>query len=141
MTTDSAEMITGHVDMKTTLVIAEDAPIGVQLWPTVSPEYAKCWTLAKVIRTANSVIWEYEDGKTREFLPGDKVACEFPREILGRGERVEIQDNGRDPSRYEHATIVAAAYRAEEFGYFIRYDNECVVWMRDWYVRSLSTQG
>lgn len=60
-------------------VIAEDAPIGVQLWPTVAPEYAPNFTLARVevVRDVNGtrVRWEYESGSVRWFRPGEQVAC------------------------------------------------------------------
>jgi hypothetical protein len=75
MTTTSAQAAT------TTDVTAEDAPIGIQLWPTTSPEYASNFILESVIvtRTAGTeyVTWIYENGKTRVFAKGEKVACQF----------------------------------------------------------------
>lgn len=68
--------------MKTATVIAKDAPLGVQLWPTTSPEYAPNFTLASVTRELNSdgqefVTWTYQNGKTRMFLVDEVVACMF----------------------------------------------------------------
>lgn len=76
-------------EIETTLVIAEDAPIGMQLWPTVSPKHAPNFTLAAVevvtrkVRDASGtydsshVEWTYENGTTRLFSVGEKVACLF----------------------------------------------------------------
>jgi hypothetical protein len=65
----------------TTTVIAEDAPIGVQLWPTRSPEFAPNFTLAKVITTRTAagecVTWVYENGTERTFAKGEGVACKL----------------------------------------------------------------
>ncbi len=68
--------------MKTTLVIAKDAPLGVQVWPTTSPEYARNFTLASVTRQLapsglEFVIWTYQNGTTRMFMANEEVACEF----------------------------------------------------------------
>jgi hypothetical protein len=61
----------------TTTVAAEDAPLGVQLWPTLSPEFAPQFTLDEVatVRTVNGtyVRWTYQDGKTRQFRVGEQV--------------------------------------------------------------------
>jgi hypothetical protein len=61
----------------TTTVKAEDAPIGVQLWPTRTPAGAVHFTLLQVrtVRTAatHNVVWHYEDGKTRSFRAGEQV--------------------------------------------------------------------
>lgn len=66
-------------------VAAENAPIGVQLWPIVAPGYAHHWTLTSVevitrtLRDASGtyeyaeVVWTYEDGKARTFNPGEQV--------------------------------------------------------------------
>lgn len=66
----------------TTYVIAEDAPIGVQLWPTTSPKYAPNFTLATVaiLRTSTGrhVVWTYESGATRVFFLGERVAVHGP---------------------------------------------------------------
>lgn len=64
-------------------VVAEDAPIGVQLWPTVSPESAPNFTLMEVqtVRRAGGrsyVRWIYENGKERSFDMGERVAVKFP---------------------------------------------------------------
>jgi hypothetical protein len=68
--------------MKTETVKAKDAPLGVQLWPTTSPQYAPNFTLASVIRQLGSngreyVIWQYENGNTRMFLPDEDVAVQI----------------------------------------------------------------
>lgn len=59
-------------------VVAEDAPIGVQLWPTISPEFAPNFTLAEVHTVRNHrgthVRWVYEGGQERFFGIGDEVA-------------------------------------------------------------------
>ena len=64
-----------------TEVIAEDAPIGVQLWPTRAPEYAPNFTLAKVatVRTATGthVEWTYESGSQRFFDLGEAVSVKL----------------------------------------------------------------
>jgi hypothetical protein len=62
-------------------VTAEDAPLGVQLWPTISPEFAKNFTLAEVavVRTATQtyVRWTYESGYKRTFRVGELVAVQL----------------------------------------------------------------
>jgi hypothetical protein len=69
------------ISAATQTVIAEDAPIGVQLWPTRSPEYAPNFTLQSVAiirREARSYVeWTYENGNTRQFELGDQVAVKF----------------------------------------------------------------
>lgn len=63
---------------QTTTVVAEDAPIGIQLWPTRSPEFAPNFTLASVeiVRTEvrRFVRWTYQSGNVRTFDLGEKVA-------------------------------------------------------------------
>lgn len=63
---------------QTTTVIAEDAPIGVLLWPVRAPQYAPNYTIGRVeiIRTANQhfVRWIYESGTERVFQVGEAVA-------------------------------------------------------------------
>jgi len=60
-------------------VIAEDAPIGVQLWPTTSPKFAPNFTLASVATVRNEVrsyvVWTYENGSQRTFEMGEQIAC------------------------------------------------------------------
>ena len=60
-------------------VIAESAPIGVQLWPTRSPEYAPNFTLASVSVIRNEtrpyVAWTYQSGNQRTFNLGEEVSC------------------------------------------------------------------
>jgi hypothetical protein len=64
-----------------TTVVAELAPLGVQLWPTISPEYADNFTLDKVEthRTVNGtmVTWTYRSGTTRVFHAGEEIAVKF----------------------------------------------------------------
>src|SRR5262245_3297238 len=78
-----ADLTTTAVQVKDewaeSFVAAEDAPIGVQLWPTTAPGYAHHWTLVSVevisqkVRDASGtyentqVVWTYEDGKQRRF--------------------------------------------------------------------------
>lgn len=58
-------------------LVAEDAPLGVQLWPTVSPEFAPNFTLASVeiVRDfyGTRVRWTYENGNVRTFDLGEQV--------------------------------------------------------------------
>lgn len=73
----------------TTMITAEDAPIGVQVWPTISPRYAPNFTIAAVeivtrklrdtsgTYETSQVIWTYENGNTRTFDLGERVACEI----------------------------------------------------------------
>ena len=62
-------------------VIAEDAPLGVLLWPVIDPTYAPNFTLASVaiIRDAYGqyVSWTYENGKTRTFQLGEAIAVRY----------------------------------------------------------------
>ena len=59
-------------------VIAEDAPVGVQLWPTIAPQYAPNFTLERVETVRNErgthVRWVYENGTERLFSLGESVA-------------------------------------------------------------------
>jgi hypothetical protein len=61
-------------------VKAEDAPIGVQLWPTRSPKYAPNFTLARVEVMGEGerswVQWTYESGTGRVFALGESVAVQ-----------------------------------------------------------------
>lgn len=71
----------------TQTVTAEDAPLGVQLWPTTTPAGAPNFTLERVeiVRDAyrTFVRWVYESGNTRTFLLGERVAVKIPeRESL-----------------------------------------------------------
>ena len=58
-------------------VVAELAPIGVQLWPTRAPEFAPNFTLqtVEIVRNAygTSVRWTYESGTVRTFEMGESV--------------------------------------------------------------------
>jgi len=70
------------------LITAEDAPVGVQLWPTTHPRYARNYTLesVEVVRrtirdfhgttTVDQVVWNYENGQERTFRLGERVAAE-----------------------------------------------------------------
>jgi hypothetical protein len=64
----------------TASVAAEDAPIGVQLWPTITPESAPAFTLDRVeiVRTETQkyVRWVYQSGTIRVFELGQTVACD-----------------------------------------------------------------
>lgn len=74
---------------QTTTVVAEDAPIGVQLWPTTSLEHAGNFTLASVeviTRTTRdafgssataTVLWTYCNGTQRTFRTGERVAVQL----------------------------------------------------------------
>jgi hypothetical protein len=59
------------------------------------------------------------------------------------GTTVEIEDPSRDPANFAKAVVVAkprdmiAPNRHEQF-HWVRYDNGCVVPVRDWRVRVLS---
>jgi hypothetical protein len=60
------------------LVTAETAPLGVQIWPTTTPDAAPNFTLAEVITfDANDEVyvrWTYKNGNTRVFRLGERVA-------------------------------------------------------------------
>ena len=76
MSTQSAKTQT-----TTDSVIAEDAPIGVQLWPTRSPAYADNFTLmeVQVVRgeVRSYVRWIYRNGNERTFSLGESVAVQY----------------------------------------------------------------
>lgn len=59
-------------------VVAEDAPLGVLLWPVRASQYASNFTLERVemVRTATRtyVRWVYESGRERLFALGETVA-------------------------------------------------------------------
>lgn len=73
----------------TTTVAAEDAPIGIQIWPTTSPKYAPNFTLYAVevitrkfrdvhgTSERTTVEWTYENGNVRIFDLGDQVAVQY----------------------------------------------------------------
>ena len=60
-------------------VIAEDAPLGVQLWPTTDAKYAPNFTLAQVdvvrLPLGKRVVWTYENGSQRTFALGEAIVC------------------------------------------------------------------
>jgi hypothetical protein len=62
----------------TTTVKVEDAPIGVQIWPTIAPEFAPNFTLDRieVVRTEvrSYVRWVYQSGTVRVFRVGEEIA-------------------------------------------------------------------
>lgn len=68
-----------------TTVVAEYAPIGVQIWPTTAPQYAPNFTLesVSVVRTRERtyVRWQYENGSTRLFKLGERVVVCLPPEL------------------------------------------------------------
>ena len=68
--------------MERTSVIAEDAPIGVPLWPTTHPRFDRNFTLSSVSTVRDSygthVLWLYENGETRSFSIGERVSVEYP---------------------------------------------------------------
>lgn len=63
-------------------VAAEDAPIGIQTWPTVDPIYAPNFTLERVEIIRNHrgryVRWVFESGKDRLFSIGDMITLRVP---------------------------------------------------------------
>jgi hypothetical protein len=71
---------------QTHTIAAQDAPIGVQLWPTITAKYALNFTLQSVeiirrtLRDASgtydvaTVEWTYESGATRTFGLDERVA-------------------------------------------------------------------
>ena len=75
--------MTTATDAEFTFINAEDAPLGVQLYPTRSPEYAPNFTLREVSTVrgpyGTRVIWTYESGTTRTFDRGEEVACKLSK--------------------------------------------------------------
>lgn len=65
-----------------TSVVAEHAPLGVQLWPTLTPDKARHFTLqaVEIVRSTHAtyVRWIYEDGKVRRFDLGETVVVKLP---------------------------------------------------------------
>lgn len=61
-------------------VVAEDAPIGVQLWPTIHPDFAPNFTLERVEITrtcvGTNVRWYYQNNTERVFRLGETVAVD-----------------------------------------------------------------
>jgi hypothetical protein len=66
---------------ETSTVTAEDAPLGVQLWPTLTPQQAPNFTLWAVEIVRNEartyVRWIYHNGNVRTFKLGEQVAVQF----------------------------------------------------------------
>lgn len=64
-----------------TSVKAEEAPIGMPLWPTRTPEAAVAYTLESVclVRTATEsrVVWTYLNGTTVDYAAGEMVAVQI----------------------------------------------------------------
>jgi hypothetical protein len=58
-------------------VVAEDAPIGILLWPVNRPEAEPNFTLmeVRIVRraTRSHVTWIYENGSERHFDLGEQV--------------------------------------------------------------------
>lgn len=55
--------------------------------------------------------------------------------IFSPGDRVEILDRGNNS--YQPATVVSIwryDVDRDQHGYWVRYDNGCEVWIRDYYV-------
>ena len=72
--------------MASARVIAEDAPLGVLVWPVRDVRYAPNFTLERVevVRTANGshVVWVYESGLRRYFKLGELVICDIAQPAL-----------------------------------------------------------
>lgn len=68
---------------QTTHVVAEDAPLGVLLWPVRDPKFAPNFTLERVevVRTENRsfVRWVYQSGTERVFGLGEQVVVQVTR--------------------------------------------------------------
>lgn len=69
------------MSIPTASVVAENAPIDVQLWPTVDPKFAPNFTLNEVQIIRNElgtyVRWVYEgDVETRTFPLGQTVTVD-----------------------------------------------------------------
>ena len=68
-----------------TSVKVEDAPVGVQIWPTRHPSYAPNFTLDRVEIVRNHrgtyVRWVYENGTDRFFTPGDDIVIRTERPL------------------------------------------------------------
>lgn len=68
--------------MGRTFVLAEDAPLGVPLWPTTHPRFDRNCTLSSVSTVRDEygmhVLWTYENGETRKFSFGESVSVEYP---------------------------------------------------------------
>lgn len=78
MTTTSAT----KVFPQPSYVIAEDAPLGVQLFPTEDPCFNDNFILQSVGVTRHAhrsptVTWTYVSGKTRTFGVGEQVCVRF----------------------------------------------------------------
>ena len=67
-------------------VTAEDAPLGVLVWPVRDAKYAPNFTLERVevVRTANGshVVWVYESGLRRYFKVGELVVVDIATSAL-----------------------------------------------------------
>lgn len=63
-------------------VVAEEAPIGVLLWPVRAPEFEPNFTLESVTVIRDSmgsrVIWTHQNGTKRIFRPGEEVSVKMP---------------------------------------------------------------
>jgi hypothetical protein len=95
-----------------TTVAAQDAPLGVCLWPVKDEQYAPNFTLERVetIRTANGthVRWVYQSGKDRWFKLGERVAIRVDSHAWTSVALGEIRTALAVP------TQAAAAHHAEE---------------------------
>lgn len=70
-----------RTEPETSHVVAEDAPIGIQLWPTRTPESWQNFTLREVqivrTETRRFVRWVYYSGATRDFELGAEVVVRY----------------------------------------------------------------
>jgi hypothetical protein len=73
-------MLTKTQPVKMATVVAEDAPLNVQLWPTRTPAARPNFTLERVeiIRSeiGTHVRWVYQNGERRVFGLGELVAVD-----------------------------------------------------------------
>lgn len=70
---------------ETSYVVAEDAPIGVQLWPT-RPGHVTAWKNftvreVQIVRTETRrfVRWVYYSGVTRDFELGSEIVVQIAK--------------------------------------------------------------
>lgn len=91
--------------MRVDFVVAEDAPVGVQLWPSLSPKAGPSLTLESVevvsrkIRETNdgtwyvytdSVTWTYQDGHQERYTISEKIDVDFEKVALDRRAKIKI---------------------------------------------------
>ena len=70
--------------IETTSVVAQDAPVGVLLWPVREAKYEPGFTLAEVHVIRNEartfVCWVYQDGHKRYFDLDENVVVSLRKE-------------------------------------------------------------